>query len=358
MRKLASIEIIEKLEPIPNADKILKATVKGWECVVAKVDNFNVGDKVIYIEVDSVLPPRPEFSFLKERKYRVRTIKLRKQISQGLVLPLSYVKGNFNVGDDVTKLLGITKYDPQAEAEKQVVKSLNSKSKNPLISFLMRFRWFRKLYAKFVVQNCAFPTEIVKKTDEERIQNLPNAFEDWRDRKVPFYATEKIDGCSATFFLNDGKFGVCSRNVWLRKEDNSYYWEVARRFQLEETLHSLSEFFGAKCVAIQGEIIGQSIQGNKYKISGFDFYVFNVVIDGLRLDQDKIITICKEHKLKSVPVIFKGYALPETIHDLIEVAKGKSKLLETQDREGLVFRNYKENISFKAINPVFLLKED
>lgn len=360
MRKLASIEVIEKLEPIPNADKILKATVKGWECVVAKIDNFNVGDKVIYIEVDSVLPPRPEFSFLKERKYRVRTIKLRKQISQGLVLPLSYLKGDFNVGDDVTKLLGITKYDPQAEAEKQVTKTLTPTNSflTPIIAFLMRFRWFRKLYAKFVVQNCAFPTDIVKKTDEERIQNLPIAFEDWKRRATPFYATEKIDGCSATFFLYDNKFGVCSRNVWLRREDNSYYWEVARRFQLEETLRTLNNHFGARTVVIQGEIIGQNIQGNKYKISGYDFYVFNIVVDGLKLDQEKLMNICKEHKLKSVPLIFKAYTLPDTIHELIEVSKGKSKLLDTQDREGLVFRNYKENISYKAINPLFLLKED
>ena len=122
MRKLASVEVIDKLEPIPNADRILKATVKGWECVVSKSDNFQVGDKIIYIEVDSILPARPEFSFLKERKYRVRTIKLRKQISQGLILPLSYLKGNYEVGDDVTKELGIKKYDPQADAEKEVVR--------------------------------------------------------------------------------------------------------------------------------------------------------------------------------------------------------------------------------------------
>ena len=89
MRKLATIARIENLEPIPNADRILKATVRGWECVVSKSDNFNVGDKVIFVEVDSILPPRPEFAFMKDRKYRVRTIKLRKQISQGLVLPLS-----------------------------------------------------------------------------------------------------------------------------------------------------------------------------------------------------------------------------------------------------------------------------
>lgn len=360
MRKLASIEYIDKLEPIPNADRILKATVKGWECVVAKTDNFKVGDKIIYVEVDSVLPAKPEFSFLKERKYRVRTIKLRKQISQGLILPMSYLKKDYAVGTDVTKEMGITKYDPQAEAEAKIVMKPRHRKGlfNYIVSFLMRFEWFRKWYLSRNVENCAFPTDVVKKTDEERIQNLPIAFEDWKKRNVPFYVTEKIDGCSGTYFLDGKNFGVCSRNVWLRKEDNSHYWEVARRFQLEETLHRLSEFFGAERVAIQGEIIGQSIQGNKYKISGFDFYVFNIIVEGVKFDQESMMSFCKEHNLKTVPLLYKGYTLPDTIPDLVEMSKGKSKLLDTQDREGVVVRNYNENISFKVINPNFLLKEE
>ena len=360
MRKLASIEIIDKLEPIPNADNILKATVKGWECVVAKKDNFSVGDKIIYIEVDSVCPPKPEFSFLKERKYRVKTIKLRKQISQGLVLPMSYLKKDYPVGTDVTAELGITKYDPQAEAEQQFVAKAQHRKVwySFIFSFLMRFEWFRKIYLKLHITNTAFPTDIVKKTDEERIQNMTIAFEDWKRRKVPFYVTEKIDGCSGTFFLDDNLFGVCSRNVWLRKEDNSHYWEVARRFQLEETLHSLTKVFGAKRVVIQGEIIGQSIQKNKYKISGFDFYVFNVIIDGMKIDHESMVNVCKEHNLKTVPLLYKGYTLPDTIPDLVEISKGKSKLLDTQNREGLVLRHYGENVSFKVINPIFLLRDD
>ena len=321
MRKLASVEVIDKLEPIPNADRILKATVKGWECVVSKSDNFQVGDKIIYIEVDSILPARPEFSFLKERKYRVRTIKLRKQISQGLILPLSYLKGNYEAGDDVTKELGIKKYDPQAEAEKE--------------------------------------KRIREAEGQAEAQNLPTLFKKLQVDKTPLTATEKIDGQSGTFFYCDGKFGVCSRNIWLRKEDNSAYWEVARRFQLEETVRALKNELSAKKVVIQGEIIGQGIQENKYKISGYDFYVFNIIIDGIKLDQNALEILCKKHNLKVVPTILKDYVIPQSfeIHDLVNVAKGKSKLLDTQDREGLVFRNYDENISFKAISPDFLLKE-
>lgn len=362
MRKLASVEIIDKLEPIPNADRILKATVKGWECVVSKSDNFQVGDKVIYIEVDSILPERPEFSFLKERKYRVRTIKLRKQISQGLILPLSYLKGKHEVGDDVTKDLGIKKYDPQAEIEKEISRKIVKTHGffAPVINFMLRYRWFREFYGKMVVQNCAFPTDICFKADEERIQNLPELFKKLKLDRIPLTATEKIDGQSATFFYNDGKFGVCSRNIWLRREDNSAYWEVARRFQLEEAVKTLKDIFAAKKVVIQGEIIGQGIQGNKYKISGYDLYVFNIIIDGKRLKQCFLVDFCKQFNLKAVPTILKDFIIPQDfeIHDLVNITKGKSKLLDTQDREGLVFRNYNDNISFKAISPDFLLKED
>ena len=719
MRKLATIARIENLEPIPNADRILKATVRGWECVVAKSDNFNVGDKVIFVEVDSILPPRPEFAFMKDRKYRVRTIKLRKQISQGLVLPVSYLRGSYHeIGDDVTKELGITKYDPQAEAETKLIKQ--SVSYPRFLRFLMKYRWFRKLLAKFSVSNASFPTDICAKTDEERClwgrtkidtdkgkvplvdivndkdkykiltynekdkifeykpiekvqklkcneplleikfnnsynynrqnsitctrdhpfytndgyknaedlkvgdliydyvncyskdlypilygmalgdasfkkdkrlsknltfsdnitigftqgenqleylkfklslfgndnckvyegksgycnnkvyssyiksdfliskhfneimfdgknkiitkefcnlltpvslaiwymddgtirykdskpqvricscaysydensllveclnkrfgidchvvkdkqfysiyitvqgtekflqliapyvhpsmryklpdnlqnvefalngkkfykelqlnskqvnainiskrkictvydltvadnhnffangvlthncQNLVNKLKEWRERKIIFYVTEKLDGCSATYFLDNKTFGVCSRNVWLRKEDDSPYWEVARRFGLKDCLKDIAKTYNANKVVIQGEIIGKSIQGNKYHVSGYDFFVYNVIIDDLRIEQDKASFICKKLGLNNVPVLTNDFMLPPTIHDIVEKARGKSLLYDI-DREGIVVRNYREDISFKVINPDFLLKNN
>lgn len=356
MRKLATIARIENLEPIPNADRILKATVRGWECVVSKSDNFNVGDKVIFVEVDSILPPRPEFAFMKDRKYRVRTIKLRKQISQGLVLPLSYLRGSYHeIGDDVTKELGITKYDPQAEAETKLIKQ--SVSYPRFLRFLMKYRWFRKLLAKFKTTNASFPVDICNKTDEERVQNLPNQYGKWHKDNVKFYMTEKLDGCSATYFLNEGKFGVCSRNVWLRKEDDSPYWEVARRFGLKDCLRDIAKTYNANKVVIQGEIIGKSIQGNKYHVSGYDFFVYNVIIDDLRIEQDKASFICKKLGLNNVPVLTNDFMLPPTIHDIVEKARGKSLLYDI-DREGIVVRNYREDISFKVINPDFLLKNN
>lgn len=360
MRKLASVEIIDKLEPIPNADRILKATVKGWECVVSKSDNFQQGDKVVYIEVDSVLPARPEFAFLKDRKYRIKTIKLRKQISQGLVLPLSYLPNKeYAVGEDVTKVLNITKFDPQLEAENKIMAVAAPKGRFTFLwKPLMRFRWFRRLYAKFHVQNEKFPTYIASKTDEERWQNITDKLEQWRDTNVPLICTEKVDGCSSTFFLDGGTFGVCSRNIWLRKEDNSPYWEIARRFQIEEALKDIQKCFGFRKIVLQGEIIGQNIQANKYKISGYDFYAYNLILDGIKVSQVKMEELLKEFRIKTVPVVYKHINVPSDLQTLNNLASGKSVLLDTQEREGIVCRNYEQGISFKAISPTFLLKEE
>lgn len=200
-RKLAHIEIIEELREIPGADKIEVAKVLGWECVVKKGE-FKVGDKVIYVEVDSVMPDRPEYEFLRDRKFRIRTIKLRGVVSQGLVLPVTVLKGNNkywaepgigffgDVGDDVTEALGITKYlSPSERDEISQQERKLANEKNKLKKFMMRYSWFRKLFLS-KKQKSGFPYW-VSKTDEERIQNIPYVLEQFKDKEV--YVTEKID---------------------------------------------------------------------------------------------------------------------------------------------------------------------
>ena len=168
-RKLAHIEIIEELREIPGADKIEVAKVLGWECVVKKGE-FKKGDIIVYVEVDSVMPEKPEYEFLRDRKFRVRTIKLKGQVSQGLVLP--WKSGWGFIGDDVTKVLGITKYLTPSEREEitQQERKL-ANEKNKLKKFMMRYSWFRKLLLS-KKQKSGFPYW-VSKTDEERIQNIP-----------------------------------------------------------------------------------------------------------------------------------------------------------------------------------------
>ena len=194
MRALASIQKITNIREIKGADKIEVAEVLGWEVVIRKGE-FNIGDLCIYIEVDSIVPPLPQFEFLKERKYRVRTIKLRGQLSQGLCLPLSYLPCftpcSCDEGYDITEKLGITKYDPEAVKEQRLLDQLNTIKKSRIEKFLLRNKWYRRFFTK--EKSKGWP-KFIKKTDEERIQKLPWICETEKD--TIFTATEKLDGCS------------------------------------------------------------------------------------------------------------------------------------------------------------------
>ncbi len=373
-RKLASIQKIVDLQPIEGADKIEVATVLGWHIVVSKSENHKVGDLICYIEVDSQCPETPMFEFLKDRKYRVRTIKLRKQVSQGLVIPLSAMpKGNYIEGQDVTKLLGITKYDPQAEAEAKLMEEEMRKNKNPIHKFLMKYKWYRKLYNKFKKpKKGGFPSWI-SKTDETRIQSLSREFYDIvsknnTSQSIAFDSTEKLDGQSGTFFIkkykkfgfiNSYEFGVCSRNLRIKTENNSSYWTVARQYNIEDTLKSILKKYNANNIVLQGEICGEGIQGNKYHISGDGFYfaVFNLIIDGKKHRTCEIKEILKSYKIDTVPIIDTDVLLKDTIDEMVENSKGNSVFYKTK-REGKVWRSTDCNTSFKVINPDFLLKHD
>lgn len=358
MRQLATIRTIASTRPIQGADRIEVAQVDGWECVVKKGE-FEVGQQIVYVEVDSVMPERPEFEFLRDRKFRVRTIKLRGQVSQGLVLPLDILPaGNYKLGDDVTELLGVTKYDPQAQQEALLLTKQPKTSTNPVVKFLMRFKWYRRLFMK-PKRKGGFPDWIVK-TDETRIQNLTTLFDIERKRGTLFSVTEKVDGQSATYFLQKisrrkYEFGVCSRNIRLGTPDNSSYWTIARKYDIENVLKKLIGEY--QTIVLQGEICGDGIQGNKYHISGYDFFAFNLIYPDHKCTTAEIKETLAPFGIKSVPIVEEGKALPETIAELVEYSKGKSVVRKEQKREGVVMRNVQNNISFKVINPDFLLAE-
>ncbi len=372
-RKLVSVQRITSLSPIEGADKIQKATILGWECVVANKDNFKVGDMIVYCEVDSILPDRPEFEFLRDRKFRIKTIRLKGQVSQGIVFPLSVLpQAAFNIlkyreGQDVTDILGVRKYDPQAELEKKETDRLASIDKNRMDRFLKRYKWYRNLILKPTKK--PFPA-FISKTDEDRVQLIPDACEKWKG--VPFEVTEKIDGQSATYFCipNPRKglfqkkwiFGVCSRNFQLLKEDNSSYWTIAKRLDLKNRM--------IKCcgvtksgIILQGEIIGSKIQGNKYNRNGYEFYLFNAIYYSKGKNQvcpqPQQTYLASEMGLSTVPWLKTDYMLPYTIAECVNFAKGNSMLCSNPVlREGIVVRNYAKGISFKVINPDFLLKNE
>lgn len=332
-RKLASVRRISSLEPIEGADKIELATVDNWKVVVAKDVNHKVGDLVVYCEIDSFLPIKSEFEWLRKSSYkklsdgsegfRIKTVKLRGQISQGIIIPLKEVQlSNIEEGEDVTERLEIIKYDPPMGAV------LSGLAKGLFPSF-------------------------INKTDEERIQNLTKHYENYKQHK--FYITEKLDGSSATFFLNNGEFGVCSRNLELaHTEEGNTFWRIARELDLENKLRLLG-----LNIALQGELIGEGIQGNPYKIKGQTVMFFNVFnIDTqeyFTLEQFKVT--CDGLRLEMVPLISDNFELPNTIDELIKYADAFSQLNNSFNREGVVIRSLDCKISFKVISNKFLLNE-
>lgn len=367
MRKLASIQRISKLEPIKGADNIEKATVLGWELVVKKGE-FKENDLCVYCEIDSVLPDRKEFEFLRERKFRIRTVKLKGQVSQGICFPLTILpKGKYTEDKDVTELLGITKYESKSEKQERLQDSVKS---NRIQKFLKRYKWYRKLFV--TKKTNQFPT-FIKKTDEDRIQLFPNICTEYKD--LIFQVTEKLDGQSATYFVirsnkkwwefwkEDYIFGVCSRNYLLTKKDNSTWWTIATKLDIKsKMINWLNKNQNSKHLVIQGEIIGPSIQNNKYTLTELDFYVFNIFDNIKNNSVISVQNICKIIGLKSVPIVNYSFKLPSTISECVEYAKGKSTIapkasgLPSIQREGVVVRNNDNNISFKIINPDFLIK--
>lgn len=335
-RKLASVQIVSEIRPIEGADAIEVARINNWDVVVKKGE-FKTGDFCIYFEIDSFLPIKEEFEFLRKSSYkkmgaqegfRLKTIRLRGQVSQGLLIPI-HVKELFGdtvyEGMDVTELLGVVKYEPPIPAE------LAGKVRGNFPGFL-------------------------RKTDEERVQNLSKEYPTWIEQDLDFYVTEKLDGSSATFYLNNDQFGVCSRNLDLEETEGNTFWKVARELQIEEKLREYG-----RNLAIQGELIGEGIQGNPYNIKGHTVRFFNVFdIDSQTYYGLPMFLALFEHQLKleTVPVLTNlTMKLPQTIDECLAFADGKSVLNQNFDREGVVFRTMDRTISFKAISNTFLLNE-
>lgn len=334
MRKLASIQKIKDIFSIENADLLEVCQILGWYVVVKKGD-FKVGDLCVYYEVDSFLPIEEKYEFLRKSCYRkladdtegfrLRTIKLRGQISQGLILPIDALTYDHKEGDDVTELLHIIKYDPPLPTD---------------FEGELAGQW----------------PSFIPHTDETRIQGHPNVLE--RHKGKTFVAREKLDGTSCTIYHNEGEFGVCGRTLnFLEKEGNTF-WNIANRYELKRLLPLCGN------IAIQGEVIGEGIQGNKYKLRGQDIYIFNVFdIDKQKyLNDSELIEKCSALGLKIAPVKVT-IVLNHTVEEIVALSNFKSILNQNAIAEGLVFRPLNEEydvelgrLSFKAISKEFLLK--
>lgn len=370
MRELAYIQKIKSLTPILGADNIEKAEVLGWEVVVKKGE-FKVGDPCVYCEIDSILPDLPCFEFLRSKKFRIKTIKLKGQISQGIVFHPSilkevdptYVLSNLTLGRDVTDLLKITKHDPEAllDVEPDQVKKSWAANK---WSYL---KW--KLLGIKPVKKGSFPSD-VPKTDETRVQKMGSLLEEKVDQLV--YITEKCEGTSATFvyrksgnwlgklFGQDHIFQICSRNriVFNSRSGGAPTHDlchIADKYSIREGMKKMN-----RNLAIQGECIGPKIQGNIYKLPELDFKVFLMydLDKGIYLSLNEMVAIVTRLGLQMVPMVQHEVSVNNSVTYYVELSKGKSKINEKIMREGIVIRSMNGDFSFKSINPEYLLKQE
>lgn len=424
MRKLASIQKVVDVRPIDGADKIECVQIEGWE-VVAKKGEFKKDGLAIYFEIDCALPTSDKrYSFLAERKIKMpdgtekiekkvkivngiesvilKTVKLRKQISQGLVLPLSEFPEikNPEVGQDVSELLKVQKYEALDAEDVEVVSKDNTLPVMILnaLDYIPQPLFIRKrlniirsnMKKKKRGPSQVFPS-FIPTTDEERIQNcwmklssMPNA------KELVFEATNKIDGSSGTFFINKGDYGVCSRNIRKNMKDQTIrikkiawlptwlqscevkilpavmdnFCKISIQYEIQRKLIKVG-----KNIAIQGEVYGEGIQGNSEGIVGHKFYVFNIYdIDAHRylspIERYTMLDLLNandEVKLEHVPIIDKGIKVFEkfdSLEKLLAFSEGKCFNNPKREREGIVYKLVSDDgrdLSFKAISNKYLL---
>jgi len=338
IRNLASVQVIHKIEPIEGADSIELANVLGWQVVVKK-GQFKPGDLCVYCEIDSKLPEKPEFEFLRSKKYRIKTVRLKGCLSQGICFGLEILPGDIvpEEGLDVTETLEVEKYSA-----------------------------FRERMSGGPNRVKQIPTDIVgdfpsyvPKTDEQRIQSAPKLLDELRGR--PYYITEKVDGTSCTISYKQGEGLVCSRK-WAKKDGpKSHFWQAAKRYSVLEKL--------AECAcdyAIQGEVAGPGIQKNRLNLPAVDLFVFNVycIDTGRYLNFKEFVEFCERMELQTVKVVEIGDSFEYDLPTLLDKAEG---LYESgKQREGIVVRPQIEAISqclkggrlsFKVVNNKYLLKQ-
>lgn len=320
MDSLAYLGMIVDLDAIENADNLELATANckaggKWKSVVRKGD-FKIGDRCNVYLPDSILPNKEEFNFMADRGHRVRQIRLRGCPSECLIMPYEY---GVNVGDDITADAGVTKY------EKLLPTQMAGVAKGSFPSFLQR-------------------------TDEENFQKVPHIVEYLVGRK--YYATEKADGTSCTVFFNGDRFGVCSRSLELRDSEGSTYWDVAKRYNLQEKLPKMGEY------AIQFEICGPGIQSNPMGLRQKEARVFDVfdIRERRYMGWRDIEKFCADISIPTVRLYSYGYAFAMNHDDLQKWVEDKVYECNGKPVEGAVFRTIEpeycgqKRVSFKVVN--------
>ena len=408
IRELAYVVNIDAIEPIVGSDNCEAAVVGGWKVMVRK-NTFKVGDKAVYFEIDSKLPETKEYEFLAKKHYKVKTQKYTfggkgSFISQGLLMSFydwvdendkvpswwTELKSQESKGIDITgtfltKELGV-KYsvveDNKRKASTDKYKKMAQRhwklfKHNKIIQWLYGRNWGKKLLFFFLGSKsdtkASFWPDWVVKTDEERVQNLPQLFP---PDNMEWFVTEKIDGTSTTFTMKRGKrdkneFYVCSRNVCFdtpEKEnklfyESNVYVEMAEKYNAKEVLKNMLDTHpDLAFVTIQGETYGKSIQKRDYHMDSIDFKAFNLIFgykDGTtkRLNPKEMTNILTNtYNIPCVPILDEHFKLPNSINEMIAYADGNS-IIDGDYREGVVLRTASGINSFKAVSNEYLLKK-
>jgi len=379
-RALAHVEKIVSIYEIPGADNIEMAQVLDFHVTVKKGE-FSVGDLAIYVEVDSIMPERPEFEFLRPKHFRIKAMKLSKFgiISQGILFSTDLLincKNSFNEdygiiriteGQNVTEILAITRAIEDPDEDTPLT---NGSKKNR--KWLMKFAWYSRLFKKNNPSSIGhWPEFLPSKSDEVSVQNkyghiLKQYVYSYTDKgeeqpKGLFYVSEKLEGQNFSLFLyktssffgffKRADFGICSRNGV--KQGINPFTITANRLCFEQKLRKIN-----KSIVIRGEHCGPGIQGNIYKFVETKVFVFEVYdIDKKRFyTYDELISFCKENDFDIVPVLDDNFTLPDTGKKMLEMSNGKSVFRNTA-REGIVVRLKSDpTISFKARSPEYLVK--
>ena len=377
-RELAYVVRVNKVEPIEGYDRVEYAHINGWGCVVPK-GAFKEGDLGVYFEIDSKCPAVEPFLFLEKRKYHVKTQKMCKRISQGLLMSFAdfgWENNKYEEGTFLTKELGITYYEPEDNARKsnsgvdkyKKMAQRNGKlfSKQPF-RWLMKRDWGRKILFVFFGKKRdkrGWPAWVAK-TDEERVENMPYILEN----KDPWIASEKLDGSSTTFTIKRKLFGrydfyVCSRNVVFDKPDKkcfydtNVYLEMAEKYDIEKKMAKMLKMFPkAEWITLQGETYGGNIQKrdystNEHRFAGFNFITSN---EG-RWNSVKAAKFMNEFNIPWVPILNENYVLPDTIEDLRAYVHSEPSTVDGIIKEGIVFRSQDGSMSFKCVDPEYLIK--
>jgi len=406
-RQLAYVVLVDGIEPIPGYDRVEHALIGGWRVIVQK-DQFKVGDPAIYFEIDSRVPNDKEcFAFLEKRNYKVKTLKMCKTISQGLLMHASDFgwkacramgppfdepaciiddKNHCYYVDDesrfLTSILGVTYADDEDNARKAKdidpnAKYLSMKARhkrffnNKFVKKMWKYPWFRKFCFFFMGKKKdkprGFPTKFpfVHKSDEERVENMPFILKD----KEPWVKTQKIDGTSSTYILErtgKNKFEeyVCSRNVrQLTPSQKNYhtdiegnvYWMMADKYKIFDFLKSYLIENNLDYVCLQGETAGPSLQGNPHKFKEIRFFGYNFIrSDTGRMNSIEAAKICNMAGIPWVPIVDEAYILPDDMETLKLDADGPC-IVGEGPREGWVYRSLDGQRSFKNVSREYLL---